>query len=214
MTAVTDEQQKATTTYLPLDYLLEHINLSNPKDHDVGLIVESIERHGFRGAVQFDPNTDTLVAGHGRLKALVAMRRESPGDPPDKIATGKEGWLVPVKYESFPDEIERDAYTLSDNSAVLRGGWNTSVLADFLQTIAERGDADALKGTGFDGDDLDLLLADRDYQPPPNPIPLPVVRAAKGTGFGVTVNVETREEEARLVEIVEANGFWAKRHSG
>lgn len=52
----------------------------NPKDHDLGELMTSIERFGFVDAVVLDERSGRLVAGHGRVEALQAMKKDGkPG---------------------------------------------------------------------------------------------------------------------------------------
>lgn len=205
---MTDDLARTTSVYERLDKLMAEVHPKNPKDHDIGLIAESIERFGFLGAVTKDAASNTLVAGHGRLKALAAIRRGG-GREPEGI---QPGWGIPVRYEHFADETERDAYLLADNQTTIRGGWREGELTDFLTTLAESDSETPLRGTGFDADDLDALLADRSWQPEPPPVGAST-KIYKGERFGITVNVEDQEQEDRLVAMLDGHGFWVKRHS-
>ena len=51
----------------------------NPKLHDIGSIIESIKRYGFKDAPKYEPllneGAGGIVEGNGRIEALVTMRR-------------------------------------------------------------------------------------------------------------------------------------------
>ena len=140
--------------YMPLSKLKRAPR--NPKEHDLGMLHSSIERFGYVDPIMLDENTGRLVAGHGRLDALQQMKA-SGGDAPARIRADGTEWLVPViRGIAFDDEREAEAYLVADNQATILGGWDEAVLADVLADFAED---DALEGMGFDGDDLDVLLA-------------------------------------------------------
>jgi len=124
----------------------------NPKDHDLGLIYQSISRFGFVQPLLMDEGTGRLVAGHGRLDTLIVKMDQ--GEPaPAGIKVSGDGWLVPVlRGISFTDEHEAEAYLLADNRLTEMGGWVEGELALVLQDHAMD-----LGGIGFDGDDIDEL---------------------------------------------------------
>lgn len=112
----------------------------NPKDHDLGAIIESIKRNGiYQGVlVQEWPKTPRyIISGHGRKKAYLQLG----------VTT------TDVTYVKCDPKTAR-RILLADNRTPERGGWNQSALVDFLaETLAD----DTLDGTGYDGDDLDDL---------------------------------------------------------
>ena len=140
--------------YMPLSKLVRAPR--NPKEHDIGAIMASMRRFGYVSSVIVDDATGRLVAGHGRLDTLQAMKAQGQA-PPERIQVRDGEWLVPVQRGvAFDDEREAEAYVVADNRATELGGWDESLLADVLGDLAAE---DALDGTGFDGDDLDGLLA-------------------------------------------------------
>ena len=56
----------------------------NPKGHDLERIGGSFDRFGFVAPPMLDEATGRLVAGHGRLDALVARKRAG-GQPPARV---------------------------------------------------------------------------------------------------------------------------------
>lgn len=128
----------------------------NPKDHSLGDIHQSYDRFGYVAPMLLDERTGRLVAGHGRLDAL--QQRKATGKPaPERIATRDGQWLVPVvRGVSFASDEEAEAYGIADNRLVEAGGWNDAALAQVLADLAA---GPGLEGIGFDGDDLDALLA-------------------------------------------------------
>lgn len=152
--------------YLPLRSLVA--NADNPKDHDIGMIVESIERFGFNDAVIVDGRTGMLVGGHGRVEALEWMyqdhlknnRKRPEGVLAQEQSMGPDGdWLVPVQTGwSSKDDAEAMAFIIAVNRAPELGGWNTPKLEEVLLSLGKMG-TENLIGTGYDDDDVHRLLA-------------------------------------------------------
>ncbi len=125
----------------------------NPKEHDLGALHESLQRFGFVNPIIVNERTGQVVAGHGRLDAL--MQRAATGDPmPERIKRDGDDWSVPVLVVDM-DEREADAYAVADNRLVELGGWDEAALSDVLSTLALD---DSLAGVGYDQDDLDGML--------------------------------------------------------
>lgn len=130
----------------------------NPKDHDIGAIMQSLVRFGFIAPAIRNETTGRIVAGHGRLEALEQLKR-SGAQPPAGITVDDKGrWLMPVVGGvRFATDSEAEAYLIADNRLTMIGAWDDATLAEVLADLAGDGD---LAGTGFDGDDLDRLLED------------------------------------------------------
>lgn len=111
----------------------------NPKLHDRDALGGSIRRFGFVAPLIYDERAGQLVAGHGRLEALQAMR--AAGQPaPDRVVErlgpggAVEAWLVPVvRGVSFSSDAEAEAYLIADNRLVEVGGWDAAELAEMLR---------------------------------------------------------------------------------
>src|SRR5205809_5221565 len=68
----------------------------NPKAHLGDAIRTSIGRFGVAELPLIDERTGRLVAGHGRIDQLTAMRADGQ-DPPEGVRVAPDGgWLVPV----------------------------------------------------------------------------------------------------------------------
>lgn len=157
----------------------------NPKGHDIPELERSMKRFGFTAPLILDEATGRLVAGHGRLETLQALK-EAGEPPPRGIQTAEDGaWLVPiVRGVSFDNEAEATAYVVGDNALTILGGWLDELLTDSLKTVHEQtGD---LGGTGFSVEHLDRLLAKaHPDQPEDPPIPSPDQLAALVAKWGV-----------------------------
>jgi hypothetical protein len=143
--------------YVTLAELVTRLHPRNPKQHDIGAIIESYRNHGFVASGVLDDRTGLFLAGHGRIEALNMMRKQGM-EAPRGIQNGGDDWLVPVQvgYESENDSAAM-AYLAADNKLTELGGWNEPALAELLQEVHNSGEI-ALEATGFDADGLDELL--------------------------------------------------------
>ena len=132
----------------------------NPKSHDLGQINESIGRFGYITPMFMDEGTGRLVAGHGRWKALSGMKVRGETRPTGVRVGRIDGeWLVPViRGHTFVSEGEMEAYLIADNRSTELGGWDEDMLMTILADLSLDEEV-GLDGVGFDGDDIDKLLA-------------------------------------------------------
>lgn len=140
--------------YMPLSELVRAPR--NPKEHHVQAIAESVERFGYVSPLILDDATGKLVAGHGRLDALQAMKAQGRAAP-ERVQVHDGEWLVPVvRGVSFGNAAEAEAYLVADNRTTELGGWDEVVLADVLSDLAAQ---ETLEGTGWDSEEVDNLIA-------------------------------------------------------
>ena len=118
---------------------------ANPRQGDVGAIHQSIEANGFYGALIVQKETGYVLAGNHRLAAAVASEAES----------------VPCIVVDVDDDRAK-RIMLSDNRTQDLATYDEDALIALLQEVAPIG----LDGTGYDGDDLDDLLASFQEQEP------------------------------------------------
>lgn len=132
--------------YMPLTEVLEAD--VNPKRHDGGGIAASLARFGYVEPIALDERTGRLVAGHGRLEQLRALReragktgrghRDGTGGPPDGVVVEDGQWFVPVvRGWSSADDAEADAYLIASNRLSERGGWDEGALAALLADLEQ-----------------------------------------------------------------------------
>lgn len=176
--------------YLPLDEVMAAPR--NPKDHDLGAIMLSIRRFGFVTPAVINAASGRLVAGHGRLEALLSMRDEGEPAPNGVIVDESGRWLMPVVTGvEFVSEEEAEAYLVADNRTPQLGGWDEAMLAEVLRDQTE------LAGTGYDGDDLDAMLESLD--PADLKVPDPTDLKTKPADERVLVEIRcTREVLAEI----------------
>ena len=125
----------------------------NPKEHDIGVIIQSIRRFGFNAPLIKNEEDNKLVAGHGRLEALIKMYKGKYMPPKGILSDEDNMWLVPVVTGlSFENQEEALAYLIADNKLTEAGGWDQEKLVDMLKKIESN-----LDGVGFDLDDLAIM---------------------------------------------------------
>jgi hypothetical protein len=139
---------------MPLDEIVG--DARNPKRHDLITLRRSIETFGYTEAIIIDERTDTLIAGHGRVEALVLLRNEGL-DRPDGITGEGDQWMVPVQtgWRSRDDQ-EAAAYLIASNRTVETGGWDNPGLVELLRPLR---DTDLLLAVGFSTLQFDELEA-------------------------------------------------------
>ena len=154
----------------PLDSLKP--NPANPKEHDLGAIIEAIRVHGFVDAPVIDDRTGRILGGHGRVEALKAMQKD--GQPPPRgILKGDKDWLVPVQHTTTANDRQAAKLMLALNRTVEKGGMDDAKLSILLKAMAEDKD---FEGSGYDGDDLDQLLKDLGQDEPGKEVEVPAPR--------------------------------------
>jgi ParB-like chromosome segregation protein Spo0J len=120
-----------------IDTLVPHPQ--NVRQGDVGAIVESLRVHGQYRPIVVQAGTKHILAGNHTWKAAKAL-----------------DWKEIEAVEVDVDDEQALRILLIDNRANDLATYNDSALAELLKQLA---DSEAeLKGTGFDGDDLDDLL--------------------------------------------------------
>lgn len=127
---------------MPLDQVQPHPQ--NPRQGDVGAIYESIDYHGFYGTILVQRSTGFILAGNHRY--LAAMEHG---------ATDLPALVLDV------DEDQAKRILLVDNRTNDLAAYDDSELRGILESL--RIDTGSLKGSGYDGDDLDDLIALLDH---------------------------------------------------
>jgi len=113
----------------------------NPNEGDVGAISRSVTRNGWYGVVVAQKSSRRILAGHHRIDAARQLGKDQ----------------VPVFWHDV-DDATAERIVLGDNRTNRLGRDDTRVLLDMLQRVAND-PLVGLDGTGWDGDDLDELLA-------------------------------------------------------
>ena len=162
--------EKLRLEYIPLDQA--KIWDDNPKRHDIGALIRSIELHGFGDPPKFDSSLDGIVYGNGRCEALALMRQEGK-EPPRGVVKLKGGeWAVPILFGV--DAKSKDAavaFAIDHNNLTLLGGnlgftdlismWDEEGLQKVLVDIPDVGELLA----SLDADDVASLISGPDFGP-------------------------------------------------
>jgi len=138
MTGIPDVIGQRYDPHIPVDQLTEHP--ANPNEGDAGAVCESLDAHGFYGAVLVQESTGIVFAGNTRLRSARS-----------KGMAGIPGFWCDV------DDDTRDRILSVDNEATRKGRNDEARLVALLTGLAQQ--PRGLEGTGFDGDDLDALIA-------------------------------------------------------
>jgi len=138
----------------------------NPKRHDVPNLRESMRRFGFVNPIIYDLDSGMIVAGHGRIETLTAMRAANEDAPDRVIAEDEDGtplsdWRVPVVQVHLGNLAEAEAFALADNRLVEVGGYDDAAL---LTLLSEMVAADQLASTGWTAADLARLSSEGDAE--------------------------------------------------
>ncbi len=163
-------EEKLELRYVPLSQA--KLWDENPKLHDIGALMRSIELHGFGDPPKYDALLGGLVYGNGRTQALELMRREGK-KPPRGIAILEHGeWAMPILFGvDAKSRSAAVAFAIDHNNLTLLGGHFgfTEVLAlwdeeGLQKVLAEAPDAGDLLAS-FDSSDVASLLEGPSFDP-------------------------------------------------
>jgi ParB-like chromosome segregation protein Spo0J len=126
-----------------------HNHPENPNQGDLGNLLESMHTNGFYGLIYAQTSTRYVIAGNHRLIAARECGVET----------------LPVYWLDVDDELAL-RILIADNRATRLGMDDTAKLSAILAELAATDTG--LTGTGFDGDDLDAMLADLTNDDVPN----------------------------------------------
>lgn len=154
---------------VPLDQLTPHP--ANPNQGDVGLLCELYDANGFAGAILAQEATGIIIDGETRWRA----------------AKAKGLTTIPVMYVDVDDD-RRDRLLAEWNESTRRGRNDEVKLLALLTGLATT--PAGLEGAGFDGDDVDSLMARLNQ-------PLHVSGSPTGAAYAET-ETEEAERENRI----------------
>jgi hypothetical protein len=141
----------------------------NPKPHDIGLLIRSFRRYGYKDPLKFEPTLNDgeggIVEGNGRTEALERLKADGE-EPPRGIPANGKDWLAPVLFGvDAKSQAEAEAYAVDHNALTLLGGdfgpeWMGQLYEEgtLKSVLTDLGGLDELP-LSIDGDDLDSLLS-------------------------------------------------------
>lgn len=138
-------------------------NARTHSEAQVAQIAGSIREFGFNNPVLVDGGNG-IIAGHGRVEAARLLGLDT----------------VPVIELAHLTEAQKRAYILADNKLAERAGWDADLLALELGDLADLGIE--LGDLGFDGRELDALLAPDGSDPREEMTPEPPVDPVSRVG--------------------------------
>lgn len=110
----------------------------NPRQGDVGAISESFRRFGQQKPVVVQESSGQIAAGNHAVDAMLALR-----------------WTHGAGVWSPLSDEDARAYLIADNRTAELGSYDEEALGSMLRKLAQEGN---LRGTGYDGDDVDDFL--------------------------------------------------------
>ena len=163
-------EEKLELRYVQIDQTLCWED--NPKLHDIGGLMRSIELHGFGDPPKYDAQLGGLVYGNGRVEALERMRREGKEPPPGILKLDDGDWAVPVIFGvDAASKAAAVAFAIDHNNLTLLGGnlGFTELLAlwdeeGLQQVLTDCPDAGALLAS-LDASDVESLLNGPEFEP-------------------------------------------------
>ncbi len=115
------EEEKLELRYVPLDQAARWDD--NPKRHDIGALIKSIELHGFGDPPKYDAKLEGLVYGNGRTEALERMHEEGMDPPRGILKLEDDQWAVPVIFGvDSKSRAAAVAFAIDHNNLGLLGG--------------------------------------------------------------------------------------------
>jgi hypothetical protein len=125
---------------IPVEAITEHP--ANPNEGDEEILAESLDEHGFYGAVIVQRSTGHIIAGNTRHRRAVAAGAAS----------------IPGFWLDVGDEQAAKMLAV-DNASTRAGAVNEGKLLDLLRPLSD------LIGTGYKGSELDDMVARMTGQP-------------------------------------------------
>ncbi len=107
--------------YVALDDLIP-LN-GNSKNHDTENTTQSILKYGFRDPIEIDScfETPTIVAGHDRRNALLAIRSQGDAAPKGIKLDGRGNWIIPCIFYQSDSQSQAVAYSIDNNYSTIKG---------------------------------------------------------------------------------------------
>jgi hypothetical protein len=197
MTSSNRESTPLELRYIPLQEATKLLYKDNAKQHDIGGIVQSFGKYGFRDPCAYDAKLDAIVEGNGRIEALTFMRRQGQ-TPPNGIPHDSQDWYVPVLFGMDSNsKAVAERYVIDHNNLTMAGGdftaydmmrmWDREKYIQQLELFSSEGDMPIT----VDFDTLESLLHSdgTEYD----------TDGELNAGFDVPVNSNREEAVVRII---------------
>lgn len=155
-------------------------NARTHSDAQIEQLCKIIAEFGFTTPVLVDEH-GVLIAGHGRLRAA------------RKLAMAK----VPTITLSGLTDAQKRALAIADNRIALSAGWDAEVLRFELDALSRIEEVD-IANLGFSQKELSRLIGGQQDATP---------AMQGGLEYRLIVDVDSEEQQAQLLERLEAEGF-------
>lgn len=168
----------------------------NPKKHDVPAIKSAIRTLGFKGAILINEDM-RVIAGHGRLQALLELHNEDAERPPRGVT---QTWKAPCIIGDFENEGEAHAFLLADNRIQELAGYDDEALAQIAFDIPR----DLVAAAGYDAKALDKIqkaLAQTTSELDPTP------QLSVSYEYKVVISCRDEEHQIELMERFKGEGM-------
>jgi hypothetical protein len=137
----------------------------NAKLHDIGSIIQSIEKYGFKDFPKFDKTLNAIQCGNGRIEALWLMERDHYGVPRGIGITQDGLWALPVIFGTDDKDVySAKLYALDHNNITMTGGdftpediaklWNRPLMLSVLEEVYDHTDE---QGIVFTAEELSMF---------------------------------------------------------
>lgn len=117
-----------TLQYEMLDEMLGKRYAHNAKAHDIGALMQSIVKYGFRVPVGWDNTLNAIIDGNGRTEALWYLYQQWAKGELDQVPAGIEiapnqMWQIPVIHGVDAVDVKAAiAFLIDANNLTMQGG--------------------------------------------------------------------------------------------
>ena len=189
----------------------------NPKKHDEGAMFSSIRRYGFIEKPVMNETTGRLVAGHGRITALMFMYRHNDTHVPNGVRVVDGRWQVQVhRGVYFADENEALSYLIDSNNIGTMGGeltsldrskmWDEDIYLELLNALAQ----DNTLPVSTDEHDVDFLnkiLSEENNQSESDTKVTDTSVDGDIPLYRITVECDSEEQKESLMDRLRGEGY-------
>ena len=200
----------------------------NPKLHDIGALITSIEKYGYQELSKFDKNlinrsgtTGAVVAGNGRIEALSEMEKLKKPLPRGLASLKDTGeWVMPVLVGVDQDNINKArAYAIDSNNVGLLGGdmtavdisrvWDQKTYIALLQGLS----AENEEPVSVDKDTIERLGRVLDYDNPDNDDEDKQDEESQDVLL-IVIECESEDERIEVMAKLKTQGIKSRSYSG